>query len=326
MTEPAVPIGHAYICHAAADAGYAAKLAARLAAAGIPVTYDRPGEPDPTRERLRSRVAASAAVVVVMTPAAEGDERVNAQIDQAEEGGKAILPLLLSGRPFFRLGELPHWDVSGRMPSSDFFVRLGGAVGVNGVTDLAEPVRPWWRKGPIVTAGVLALVLVAAGAAVVLAGRGSTRATAGPSAGPTTAPSRVAALPAGIVRITEPADGAVVGRCTMVRGLANLDSGKTMIFAVNRTDPADATWYFQYVGSYPNGFVPAQWTGTVYLGSAANQSYDVFLLVMDVPSAKDFWTRYKSADGSFASASAMPQGTAPAAHIHVRQGTAADAC
>jgi TIR domain-containing protein len=334
MTEPSVSIGHAYICHAPQDAAYVDKLAAHLTAAGIPVTYDREGQPGVTWEGPRSRVDASAAVVVVMTQAASEADRVVVQITRAEEKDKPILPLLLRDRPFFILSEREHWDVTGgRMPSNDFVNRLRSAVGITGPTGSPPPSQPktsWWKGKAAVTAIVVVALLMVGGAIAFLANRDSTNATSrGASGQPqisttSAAPSTASALPLGAVKITTPADGAVVDKCARINGQTNLDSGKTILFAVNRTEPVDPTWYFGIVGSYLNGFVPADWSGTAYFGSATRQSYDLFVLVMDVQAAKDFWNKHKSTDGSYAAAPTLPQGVVPAAHVHVRQGTTDD--
>jgi hypothetical protein len=296
------------------------KLARTLTAAGIPVVYEREAQSDATWDGLRTRVDASAAVVVVMTEAAGRADRVETQIGRAEEQSKPLFPLLLSGRPFFRLVEREYWDVTGRMPGQDFVDRLGSAVGVPGPPG-PSPRKSWWRGKAGLAAAVVAALVVVGGAMAVLTNRDASGQANAPTGG---SPSAVSAPPPGAVEITDPANGGMVDRCAQVKGRANLDSGKTMLFAVNRTEPVDTNWYFGYVGAYSNGFVPADWSGTVYFGSASRQSYDVFILVMDVPAAKDFWNKHKSADGSFAAAPALPQGVPQAAHVHVQQGTTDD--
>src|SRR5688572_7504496 len=58
--------------HAGPDAEYVDRLAAQLTAAGVPVWYDRHlGSGDRWDSDLRARVDACAALVVVMSPAAE---------------------------------------------------------------------------------------------------------------------------------------------------------------------------------------------------------------------------------------------------------------
>jgi hypothetical protein len=60
-----------------------------------------------------------------MTPASEESSWVDREIQEAEDEGKDILPLLLDGRRFFRLNHLQYEDVQGgRMPSDPWFDRL----------------------------------------------------------------------------------------------------------------------------------------------------------------------------------------------------------
>jgi hypothetical protein len=65
------------------------------------------------------------AALVVMTPAAEESEWVGREIHRAESKGKPILPRLLDGDAFFRLGETQYEPVvGGKMPSKAFVQRL----------------------------------------------------------------------------------------------------------------------------------------------------------------------------------------------------------
>jgi hypothetical protein len=139
-----------------------------------------------------------------------------------------------------------------------------------------------------------------------------------------TASTAAAPVPPGTVQITNLVSGDVVDRCVRVRGRANLDPGKTLLFATNRTSPADSVWYFTYVGNYRNGFVPVEWSGTVYLGSASRQAYDLFVVVMDVGMAEAFWESHQSKDGSYAFASARPTDLTVAAHVRILQGSTDD--
>ena len=141
------------------------------------------------------------------------------------------------------------------------------------------------------------------------------------SAPPATRPSWSRSKP----EATPVFDGATEREIKKSLGDAKLPSpGKTMLFAKMRTDPPDQVWYFGYIGSYRNGFVPQQWTGTEFLGTDSGQRYDVFVLVMDVAAADAFWKQHQSKDGSYAFAPALPDGAERAAVVRVLQGTTDD--
>jgi hypothetical protein len=60
-----------------------------------------------------------------MTSSAENSRWVNLELLRAEELSKPIFPLLLEGRPFFRLADLQYEDVTnGRMPDPEFVERV----------------------------------------------------------------------------------------------------------------------------------------------------------------------------------------------------------
>jgi hypothetical protein len=85
--------GHVFISHAHTDAAYAARLAALLSSANVPVWTD---EELLTGERwisvIRSRLDSCVGLVVVMSPAADESVWVEREIRRAEILGKPILP------------------------------------------------------------------------------------------------------------------------------------------------------------------------------------------------------------------------------------------
>jgi hypothetical protein len=86
---------------------------------------------------IRDAIDDCAVFVVVMTPAAEESEWVDREIHRARTKSKPILPLLLSGDPFFVLGSTQYDDVSNqRMPTPRFLERL------RHLTSTSEPGAP----------------------------------------------------------------------------------------------------------------------------------------------------------------------------------------
>jgi hypothetical protein len=100
--------GHIFISYRhGRDGAYVDALAAHLERGGLRVWFDREiVAGDRWIGLIRERVDTCAALVVVMTPDAEQSEWVAREIERADELRKPILPLLLEGRPFFRLGDL----------------------------------------------------------------------------------------------------------------------------------------------------------------------------------------------------------------------------
>ena len=89
---------------------------------------------------VRDAVDGSGAVVVVMSPAAESSEWVDRELARAELKGLPVLPLLLAGDPFFRLGSTQYEDVrGGRMPGEAFVRRVLGICQTSGAA--AHPDR-----------------------------------------------------------------------------------------------------------------------------------------------------------------------------------------
>jgi hypothetical protein len=131
------------------DGAYVERLAAYLTNTGVPVWYDREIiSGDRWESVIQSQIAACAAFIVVMTPDAEASSWVKREIARAEELGKVIVPLLLIGRPFFRLSDIQFEDVTGgRLPGPLFVDRLRALA--------AGPTVPLLRFVPA-PAGIIA--------------------------------------------------------------------------------------------------------------------------------------------------------------------------
>ncbi|GIH07668.1 hypothetical protein Rhe02_57350 [Rhizocola hellebori] len=128
--EPASPGGHVFISYSHTDTGYVATLRAFLQSQGFEVWIDESiVSGDRWVAMLRDRIDRCAALVVVMSPAAEESEWVDNELHRARTRRKPILPLLLAGEPFFRLGGVHYEDVTGgRLPSAAFVASLTTAV------------------------------------------------------------------------------------------------------------------------------------------------------------------------------------------------------
>jgi TIR domain len=83
--------GAVFISHSHSDRFYVDRLARQLSQAGIAVSLDREA---PTAERwqlvLQGKVEASAALIVVMTPAAEASEWVQKEVGHARLLGRKV--------------------------------------------------------------------------------------------------------------------------------------------------------------------------------------------------------------------------------------------
>src|SRR5581483_10258050 len=119
--------GHVFISYShTSDRVYVEKLVEFLQQSGLTVWLDREIiSGDRWASVIRAQIDACSALIVVMSPAAEESVWVNREINQAEEMGKPIYPLLLNGRRFFRLSDFQYEDVSeGQMPPAKFVERL----------------------------------------------------------------------------------------------------------------------------------------------------------------------------------------------------------
>ncbi|HEX8344626.1 MAG TPA: toll/interleukin-1 receptor domain-containing protein [Actinoplanes sp.] len=119
--------GFVFVSYSRRDSDYVTRLVDHVRAAGVPVWFDT--EQIHYGERwehvIRDRVDACAAVIVVMSPAAEASPHVGNELVRARQQGKPILPVLLSGDQFFALGSSHRFDARpGALPDSRFIADL----------------------------------------------------------------------------------------------------------------------------------------------------------------------------------------------------------
>lgn len=120
--------GGVYVCFDRADRGYVARLVRYLLSVGLPYWYYDEGSADDAG--WTARIQTSDVVVVVMSDASFASDRVAAEIAQAREQRKPIMPLLVSGSPFISLASLTYEDVTrGNLPSRRFLQGLATRVG-----------------------------------------------------------------------------------------------------------------------------------------------------------------------------------------------------
>jgi hypothetical protein len=132
---------HAFVSYSRTDSAYVAELIAWLSQKGVP-TWTDAGIDYGVRwpAEIRAAVDRSGVVVVVMSPAAESSEWVDRELARAELKGVPIVPLLLAGDPFFRLGSTQYEDVrGGRMPGEPFARRILGLCD-DAVPPVPEPL------------------------------------------------------------------------------------------------------------------------------------------------------------------------------------------
>ena len=117
---------HAFVSYSRTDSDYVEQLIVWLGDWNIPIWSDAGidyGSQWPAV--VRDAVDGAGAVVVVMSPAAESSEWVDRELARAELKSRPILPLLLDGDPFFRLGSTHYEDVrGGHMPGAAFVRRI----------------------------------------------------------------------------------------------------------------------------------------------------------------------------------------------------------
>jgi len=119
-----------FISYSRGDGDYVADLAARLQAEGLTVWTDK-GVRVGTQwvREIERQIIDCAAFVPVMSERSKDANWVDREIDLAEERRKPIAPLLLSGRPFFRLRHLQYEDVrDGNMPGEEFVAGLRAMI------------------------------------------------------------------------------------------------------------------------------------------------------------------------------------------------------
>jgi hypothetical protein len=129
--------GHVFVSYARrSDRAYVERLCDHLTKSGVAVWFDAEiVTGDRWYEVIRQQIETCVAFIVVMSPEAETSTWVNREISHAEHVGKPIRPLLLAGRPFFRLSEMQYEDVTGSgMPSIAFVSRLRDEPAVQAAT------------------------------------------------------------------------------------------------------------------------------------------------------------------------------------------------
>ena len=133
---------HVFVSYARRDGGYVARLVEHLRARGLDVWTD--AAIDLGHEWLRAlqeSLDGCAALVVVMSPAAEESEWVRREVLRALDKGKPVFPLLLVGEPLFAVGNLQYEPVpGGRMPSPRWVDHVRATVD-------AAPARPRGNGG-----------------------------------------------------------------------------------------------------------------------------------------------------------------------------------
>ena len=99
------------ICHAPADAGYAARLGDRLCAAGLPVWSVAdllPGD-DPVRV-VAQRLGDALAVVVLMSPQSQASDEVTRMVLEGQQRSRPFFPILLRGERHYLLAATSYVD------------------------------------------------------------------------------------------------------------------------------------------------------------------------------------------------------------------------
>lgn len=119
------------------DAAYATRLAGHLAAAGVYTVHDgQPASDERWEFYTRHQLDSCTAVLLVMTPEAEGSASVARELGRARELGKPVVALLLRGTPFQGVTEYAPVTADG-LPGPDLAARLRPAAGVPD-----DPIRP----------------------------------------------------------------------------------------------------------------------------------------------------------------------------------------
>ncbi|MGK5680228.1 TIR domain-containing protein [Actinoplanes sp. URMC 104] len=142
--------GHVFISYSRCDELYVDRLAEWLTEAGVPVWLDRQRLEvgDRWAHELRDRIDDCAVLLVVMSPAAEASIYVGNEVQRARDRAKPILPLLLSGEPWFELGTVNYFDARpDRLPERRFLERLRELTTPAADTRVVLPsANSWWRR------------------------------------------------------------------------------------------------------------------------------------------------------------------------------------
>src|SRR5262249_34086771 len=120
-------VGGVYVSFDRADRSYVRRLVQCLRGVDLPYWYDDGSSADTGwTEWLQT----SDGVVVVMSDASLASDRVASEVAYAQELGKPIMPLLVSGSPFISLAAIVREDVTnGHLPSRQFLQGLAARVG-----------------------------------------------------------------------------------------------------------------------------------------------------------------------------------------------------
>ena len=129
-------MAHIFISYSHEDSDYATILANALDQAGFAVWLDERIEYGARWfNSITQAIRNSAAVVVIMTPAAEQSEWVEKEILLAQKYDKPLFPLLLEGREFDVLITTQYVDVTdGNLPTQKFYNRLARVVSPHKMT------------------------------------------------------------------------------------------------------------------------------------------------------------------------------------------------
>lgn len=125
-----------FISYAHADAAYVAKLADRLAAAGLPVWFDDHlawGSRFPFE--IQRRIMDALAIIVIMSPDAQASKWVELEILEGQRHDREFLPVLLAGERLFLLASSHYLDARDGSLPGDREIRL------------LKDLRDAWRSG-----------------------------------------------------------------------------------------------------------------------------------------------------------------------------------
>lgn len=140
--------GHIFISYSHGDTEYVRQLVAFLRGYGHDVWMDEGIDiGSQWISVIRGQVDTCAAIVPVMTPAADGSTWVARELERADAFDRPILPLLLEGQPLASIAGVQFEDVrGGRMPSQRFLDRLASVAAAHTarppVPSAPEPSTP----------------------------------------------------------------------------------------------------------------------------------------------------------------------------------------
>ncbi|WP_173069420.1 hypothetical protein [Phytohabitans houttuyneae] len=146
----------------------------------------------------------------------------------------------------------------------------------------------------------------------------STKPNGPPTPSPSASPS-----PTNTARITNIQENDSVSTCERVTGRADVEASKALFLVHRRVSPSSDTYYFYYVSGSRDGGVGRTWSSEMRFGTAAGQSYELLLLIIDVDDARDFWNSHQ-VDDFYAAANSLPAGSKQAHRLGVRQTDATD--